>query len=450
MITSFYDPELMKLDLIYNALQRFLDNTTDMVFVKDINLQYMTASVPFVRMLGKHSLQEIAGRTDFEVCDDPELAKRRNDIDRKVLDEDKDITNYVESLKDDQGNVKYISTSKYILRDDDGQAMGILGISRDITHQYILRQRHEKVLKHLFELPRDTYATVYMDITEWRIIRHQEHAVYGQVIGIDGTIETFAEIALHSLADPNDIAANNFYRNLSRESLINISNSGTRVHSVEYLRRMPSGEIIWCRSDISFLLDPENGHLCAIWAVRNIDRQKQAAMELRHAAEYDELTELLNRASTKKYIQHALLGNPTAIHALLIIDVDNFKSLNDTLGHQAGDNFLATLAKILKGCFREYDVVGRMGGDEFFILMKNIPNASIAIEKAETLLRLTRELCDYYTGLDISISIGISLFPYDGKTYHELYQKADDALYQAKRQSKNQYVLAQDMNPKDE
>lgn len=94
------------------------------------------------------------------------------------------------------------------------------------------------------------------------------------------------------------------------------------------------------------------------------------------------MTGLLNRASTTQHILQILENNDQAQHALFIIDGDNFKSLNDTYGHQAGDQFLITLAKALKNCFRDNDVVGRIGGDEFFVLMKNVPSSMIVADKA--------------------------------------------------------------------
>ena len=122
--------------------------------------------------------------------------------------------------------------------------------------------------------------------------------------------------------------------------------------------------------------------------------------------------------------------------------MDNFKSLNDTYGHQAGDRFLATLAKTLRNCFRDNDIVGRIGGDEFFVLMKNVPSSTIVAEKATTLLGVSRVFCDEYPTLDLSISIGICLSPINGSDLDTLYANADKALYQAKRNGKNQFVFA--------
>ena len=431
--------------ILYEAFLKFLKNTSDMVFIKDKNLVYQAASPSFARMVGKERAEEIVGHTDFEIFESAELARRYTDDDQKLLAGGKDLINYIEPLTDDHGHPRYSSTSKYILSDENGTMIGILGISRDITKEYMTRQRYQKELKYLFELPQDTYAALFMDIDEWRIIRHQSHDVQGHTVVVQETMETFIDNAIKRLADPVDATTREFFQNLSRESMLKICESGVRNQTMEYRRYMSETEVSWVRTDIHFLIDPESGHLCAIWSLRNINSEKQKTMNLLHAAAHDQMTGILNKAHTEKRIQQILEDENNTIHALFAIDVDNFKSLNDTLGHQIGDQFLVTLAKTLKNCFRESDVVGRVGGDEFFVLMKNIYSAFPVAEKAETLLRISKMLCQNYQELDLSLSIGISMYPVDGQNLDALYAKADEALYQAKKQGKNQVVFATDI-----
>lgn len=424
------------------AFQTFLANTSDILFVKDHNLVYTAVSMPFVRMAGKTSPDEIIGRTDFEIFENQELAKRYTADDYRLFSGRKDLIGYIEPLTDERGHPRYSSTSKYILTNDNHEIIGVLGISRDITQQYLAQQRHLQELKYLFELPNDTYAALFMDIDSWRVIRHRSHTTGPHILPLQETMQKFSENAANCLADPNDTETLAFYRNLSKESMLELCGNGNRHHALEYLRRMPNGETVWVRADINFLVDPESGHLCAIWSLRNIDSIKQAARNLQRAAERDEMTGLLNRTFTRKYIQQALEENPSALHALFILDVDHFKTLNDTYGHQTGDDFLIALSNALKNCFRESDIVGRIGGDEFFILMKNVPNALTVTEKAETVMNISKMVCDSYQIDGLSVCIGISLFPMDGITLDNLYAKADAALYQAKRRGKNQFFFA--------
>ncbi|MEG1602924.1 MAG: GGDEF domain-containing protein, partial [Cloacibacillus sp.] len=143
---------------------------------------------------------------------------------------------------------------------------------------------------------------------------------------------------------------------------------------------------------------------------------------------------LYNKATTERLIRDFLRDTDiAAMHALLIIDIDNFKLVNDRLGHMYGDVVLATLAQCLMPIFRVNDVIGRIGGDEFFVFMKNISSENIAFTKAETICGLFRRTyCENNVSCQISASIGIAIFPSHGVGFEALYNNADSALYVAK------------------
>ena len=153
------------------------------------------------------------------------------------------------------------------------------------------------------------------------------------------------------------------------------------------------------------------------------------------------MTMLYNRETTMESIRKILSEYSHQRHVLFMLDVDNFKSLNDTLGHQAGDDFLVELANEIRKTFRENDVVGRIGGDEFFALMRNT-DYNIIEKKASDLLNTVQDVCATYPDINLSGSIGISIYPDHGKNLEDLYAKADSALYEAKRKGKNQFVYA--------
>lgn len=99
----------------------------------------------------------------------------------------------------------------------------------------------------------------------------------------------------------------------------------------------------------------------------------------------------------------------------------------------------------MRNCFRDNDVVGRIGGDEFFVLMKNVPSSVIVAEKATTLLHISNMICGEYPDLQLSVSIGISMCPLNGTDLDTLYTNADKALYLAKRKGKNQFVFSEEV-----
>ena len=153
----------MEVKLMKAAFEVIVNNSTDLLFLKDINSVYHAASLPFIKMAGKSSLSEIIGRTDLEIFENETLAKRYIADDHRLLEGGQDLIDYIEPICDDHGNARYGSTSKYILRDSKGQVIGLLGITRDITTEYLARQRYQSELRYLFELPEDTYAVCYID-----------------------------------------------------------------------------------------------------------------------------------------------------------------------------------------------------------------------------------------------------------------------------------------------
>lgn len=433
----------MKAGKILNAaFQTILGNTRDMMFVKDINLVYIAASPTFIQMAGKNSASEIIGRTDFDIFADRDLARRYVADDRTLLKSGRDLVNYIEPIVDKNGEARYSSTSKYILTDrSNGGIIGILGIGRDVTQEYVIRQRHQQELGYLFNLPEKAYGAVYFDIDAWRIIEQRRHVTNGIAMPQCESIDQLRDMAMNGIA--GDKNALSFYRNFTRTNMQKIYSSGRLSTSVKYCRRMSHAVSRWVKDELHFLVDPTNGHRCAMFFTCDIEDEKERELHLIRAADIDELTGLNNRASTMRHIREFLVGEGrNGIHALFIIDVDNFKLINDTFGHQAGDAFLTTLAARIKSCFREIDIVGRIGGDEFFAFMKNTPNLAGVESKAKLLLQRLIEIHSLDVSLNVSGSIGISIYGENGVTLDELYAAADEALYEAKRRGKNTFCFA--------
>ncbi|MDF2564407.1 MAG: hypothetical protein K0Q53_802 [Massilibacillus sp.] len=176
----------------------------------------------------------------------------------------------------------------------------------------------------------------------------------------------------------------------------------------------------------------------------NIDAQKKEIESLQAKAYRDSLTGLYNKMITQSLINELIKKQkPHQIHALMIIDIDNFKSINDTLGHLVGDEVLISVTNQLKGLFGKHDIVGRIGGDEFVVFMYNIRSMKDVIVKANAITNVLRtNYFDQDINYAISGSIGISLCPQDGRNYKELLKKADNALYKIKKSGKDDFALA--------
>lgn len=172
-----------------------------------------------------------------------------------------------------------------------------------------------------------------------------------------------------------------------------------------------------------------------VWSFRDVTKQTSAEAEVRRLAYYDSLTGLPNRTFLSRELEEALKTNGDADHmlALLFMDLDRFKTINDTLGHHKGDLLLKAVAERLKECCHEGEVLARLGGDEFFVLAKDIRHADKAKKIATRLLRVFNEPFDIEGRLlHVTGSIGISLYPWDGIDAETLVTKADVAMYTVK------------------
>lgn len=174
----------------------------------------------------------------------------------------------------------------------------------------------------------------------------------------------------------------------------------------------------------------------------DITKERKQIEKLQHISEKDALTGIYNRAETERQIKKYFEKNLNVMGALFMIDTDNFKQINDTEGHMIGDIVLTEMASGMKKIMHDSDVVGRIGGDEFTIFMKNISSVKDAEKKAEELLYMFRHLFQKEKSfLKVTCSIGIAIYPKDGNTFKEIYARADKALYQAKNMGKNNYVI---------
>lgn len=187
----------------------------------------------------------------------------------------------------------------------------------------------------------------------------------------------------------------------------------------------------------------KNGKISGIIAlINNVTEQQLLKQELEKRTQLDTLTELLNKRSTENHIR-MMLEPPEKdwqYGAMMMIDVDNFKRVNDSLGHAVGDRVLAEIARILRTNFRVMDVTGRIGGDEFMVFLRDIADADAACLSAQ---RIQAQVHSAFQELEgsVSLSIGISLYPQHGTTFAALYRAADTALYDVKKNGKGAYKI---------
>lgn len=202
--------------------------------------------------------------------------------------------------------------------------------------------------------------------------------------------------------------------------------------------RMLDGSVEWHKIIYNFIKDKDGNVLVITGKLINIQEHKL----LEEQARIDLLTGLFNKITTETEINKLMIDDEhLEEHALFIIDLDNFKEVNDNLGHHFGDIVLHGIGMDIKNCFRSEDILGRIGGDEFIVLMKNCDDKTVIIERAERICkRLEKTFQGEFNQYSISASVGIAMYPRHGTTFKELYQAADKALYESKGKGKNTYT----------
>lgn len=167
--------------------------------------------------------------------------------------------------------------------------------------------------------------------------------------------------------------------------------------------------------------------------------------ELEDKADRDPLTGLTNKLATERKIKEYMAQNPQSQSMLFMVDVDNFKKINDTMGHVFGDEVLRSLGEQIGALFRASDIIGRVGGDEFMIFLKGIPDKKTVRKEAKKVEAFFDNFqVGEYVKYAATASIGVAVFPQEGADFEALYKSADQGVYKAKRRGKSQLAFYSD------
>lgn len=250
--------------------------------------------------------------------------------------------------------------------------------------------------------------------------------------------QILAEVQPFSKLPPEEyrLAASAYFAHPEDEETINEAfRNILRGEPATYQARMKAGDtgFIWCKVDVTPIM--ENGiPVRMIGVITDINQLKDQIGRLEIKSRLDGFTRLYSKAYAETLMKKTLKDNPGKNHALLILDLDNFKEINDTYGHDMGDEVLKSVAANLPEVLDRSDVIGRFGGDEFVVLIAGYPSREALCERLDRLLDASDNACR------VTKSIGVSLFPEHGSEFPALFKKADEALYRAK-EKKNRYVI---------
>lgn len=218
--------------------------------------------------------------------------------------------------------------------------------------------------------------------------------------------------------------------------------NGTLAHGSEvklqYRILSLAGEWVWVENTRHLMRNSVTGELKGLGYVEVIEEKK--ALEMR--AQIDSVSGLFNRATAETETER-VLEDVGYRHGFFLYDIDNFKNINDTFGHTEGDKLLEKVGEVFREQFASSDIIGRIGGDEFMVLVTDIDlyGTDLNVKAMETLAAIARIPVAFGWDVDITVSLGISIAPKDGKTFAALYEAADKALYEAKAKGKNRAII---------
>jgi diguanylate cyclase (GGDEF)-like protein len=226
------------------------------------------------------------------------------------------------------------------------------------------------------------------------------------------------------------------------ETDMEVLRTGKGVNYIVEEKNGPSREFLELIKRPTF---DESGKVNGVVAIiNNITEMQLLRLELEKRSKTDQLTGLLNKQTTEELITD-LIKDESRLNrkgALLMIDVDNFKHVNDTFGHIAGDRVLMAIGNIIHDSFKGMDVAGRIGGDEFMVYLQDIDSSDMALRLAASISEKAHQLFpNEPLGKCVSLSIGIALYPDHSNNFEDLYRAADKALYYVKERGRDFYKM---------
>jgi len=407
-------------------LRTLVQTIPDLVWVKDPHGVYLSCNRRFERFFGVAQAQ-ILGKTDYDFVS-PELADFFRTHDRNAMAAGVPSVNEEWLRFADDGYYGLFETVKTPLYGIDGELLGVLGVARDITEHH-RAERELRIAAAAFE------AQEGIVITDADQVVLRVNNAFTTITGYDAS-DIVGQPLTILRSDRHDAA---FHDGL-RETL-----DQAGAWQGEVWSRRKSGEVYPEWLTITAVAGASGAVTHYVVTLTDITSRKAAEREIELLAFYDPLTDLPNRRLLLDRLQHALTAGARSDQrgALLFIDLDNFKLLNDTRGHDVGDRLLVHVAQRLSEHVRAGDTVARLGGDEFVVMLEHLGAArDEAAARAKLVAeKLRRALKAPYTiderTLHSTPSIGVTLFAGPETPVDELLKQADIAMYQAKGAGRN-------------
>ncbi len=408
--------------------------STDAIFAKDLQGRYLFVNRELCRALGR-SPEQLLGEDSTTVFPAAEVSRLLED-DAAVLRAEKPVC--IETRLTMAGGPRVYSCTKGRLVDDEGHIVGVYGISSDVTERRDLQQRMRQ------------WATAFEDIRDGVVITD----ALGHIQSVNRAFSAITGYSMNEAvgASMQLLHSGRHDKAFYEQMWASLTHAGN--WQGEIWNRRKSGEIYPEWLTISAVREDDRPVTHYVGVFTDISRLKDSEAQADWLFHHDPLTRLPNRMLLQRRLEQAL--SKARKHenraVVMVLDLDGFKTVNDSLGHPAGDELLVCVAERIKNRLRQSDFLGRLGGDEFLVILEAGPDADCIAALATDLLAAVSAPVALSCGQDayLTASIGISTFPDDGSaTAVELLRDADVAMYRAKDMGRNRFCFyTDDMNGK--
>jgi len=442
----------------FNDLIDNIEKNKEYIENKNIDLQSITSNIPggvhrcrieneefffdflsggCLNLFGyeKHEFKEIFDKKIIDLVYENDRERVVSEVKEQLIKSNKYTLEYRVKRKD--GSAIWLLDNGQIIKNRDGKVF---------SYNVVINITESKIIQEKLRLSEERYRIIISQtediIFEWNInedtINFSEN--WKNKFNYESTIDDISK----KIYDTEIIYKDDIKKfGKALNSVVN----GERYQEVEIRFRKSNGEYIWCKVRVTAIFDQNGDIFKAVGAIIDIDKQKTESEKLLFKAQRDDLTSLYNKGTVQSKIEEYMQNEGLNTKgALFMIDVDNFKAINDNLGHLVGDTVLSSISSMISEVFNENSIVGRIGGDEFIVFLKNIDSEEFMYKKADDLVKGFRsnfegETKDY----KVSGSIGIAKYPEHGKSFKELFINADKAVYLAKNKGKDNYCVFEDI-----
>lgn len=335
-------------------------------------------------------------------------------------------------IKTANGDIRWVSERGTGILNPQGQVEALEGFIQDITERKYSEQAVHEAEQRYRSIFENTVEGIFQTSIEGQYL--SANPALARIYGYSSAqelIENLNNIGQQLYVDPH-----------KREEFSELMRTHERINNFESRVYRRNGSIIWISENARAVRDLAGNLLYYEGTVEDITERKNYSDLIEYRATHDDLTGLPNRTLLKDRLQQAISNADRSKSqlAVVFVDLDQFKDVNDSMGHHAGDLLLVAMAERLKSCVRESDTVARPSGDEFVLLLSNLSGIEALSQTLQRILTATAEPCSIeQREFIVTCSLGISMFPNDGSDSETLLKNADTAMYKAKQSGKNNF-----------